>query len=220
MITKIIWQTHNFMENEVPNNFNLCMKTWELLNPGWKHRYVNHEDREKFVKEKYHVFYDLYKDLPPIYQSDLWRVLVVYEFGGVYADMDSVGIKPLDYMLKNCNSEILITEENKNGSDINNAMFAAPKNCHVLKQIINLVELEYKTKGNFPVKVDIHSIFSTQALKNKNTNFTAGAHSQSFKSKFLDTEIDYYGEKMYYSNYLKNILNLNEQEVRELTRNK
>jgi mannosyltransferase OCH1-like enzyme len=220
MINKIIWQTHNFTQNELPYHFRLCMKTWELLNPGWEYRYVDYKDREKFVKEKYNNLYDLYKDLKPIYQSDLWRVLVVYEFGGVYVDMDSVCIKPLDYMLETCNSEILITEENKMGLRINNAMFAAPQNCYVLKEIIDLIELQYETKGNFPIQVDIHSIFSKQASKNNNSYFNAALHGQNFKSRFSDQMIDYYGKKMQYSDYLKNILGLSRQEINDLTRNK
>lgn len=220
MINKIIWQTHNFKEEDLPHHINLCMQTWKMVNPGWEHKYVSHEDREIFIKEKYPNFYSLYQELEPaLYKADLWRVLVVYEFGGVYADMDSVCVKPLDYMLKDCNSNTLITEKNNRGSDINNAMFAAPKNCTILKNVMDLVDLEYTTKGNFPIKVDIHTIFSKQALKNNNHYFTAGEHGQNFKTRFWEQPVDYYGEKMLYSEYLKNILELDKAQVESLTRN-
>jgi mannosyltransferase OCH1-like enzyme len=213
MISKIIWQTHDFLEKQIPEHFDKCMKSWQLLNPGWEHKYVNHKDRESFIKEKYYDFYDFYKSIPPIQQSDMWRLFVVYEFGGVYVDMDSICMQPLDYMLQNCNNDELITEPIDREGSINSAMFAAPKNCTILKENIDLVKSYYDHADPLHVNAFMfHRVFSKQALKYSHGIFTAGSHSSDYKKHFRNLEIDYYGETMLYSEYLENILNLNSKE--------
>jgi hypothetical protein len=96
---KIIWQTHNYKKEDLPEHISHTAATWKNLNPGWEYRYVDHIQRDEMVSA-YPEIYQTYKDQTPVFQSDIWRFLVTYEHGGCYADMDSVCVKPLDYLLQ------------------------------------------------------------------------------------------------------------------------
>ena len=65
----------------------------------------------------------------------------------------------------------------------------------------------------------LYCLSGNLALKNNNHCFTAGEHGQSFKTRFSEQPVDYYGEKMLYSEYLKNILQLDELHIKGLTQN-
>ena len=107
-IPKIIWQTHNYEYEDLPIHFKKVAQTWKNLNPDWEYRYVSHNQREEIVK-KYPLLWEYYPTQDGVCQADIWRYLVTYEYGGVYADMDSVCTKPLTYELDNLkDSEIFI----------------------------------------------------------------------------------------------------------------
>lgn len=140
MIPKIIWQTHNYKWQDLPEVAKLCAKTWKNMNPGWEYRYIDHIERETFVLEQDPHLHKIYLQLQPIAQADLWRYLVVYKFGGVYADMDSV-----------CKKELVFNEEEDliyaltHSSDFkemkpNNAHFAAIKKSKTLEAILEIIK--------------------------------------------------------------------------------
>ena len=55
--------------------------------------YVFHDDREQdaFMKQHFPSLYGLWVALPlPVMKADVWRYAIVYHYGGVYADMDTV----------------------------------------------------------------------------------------------------------------------------------
>ena len=49
MIPKIIWQTYECPYDELPQYAKDCTKTWIDKNPTWEYRYVDAQEREKFV---------------------------------------------------------------------------------------------------------------------------------------------------------------------------
>ena len=210
MIPKIIWQTHNYLYEDMPDHIKKCMKTWINLNPGWDHRYVNHIDREDFVKSRSKELYKLYTMFKPVAQSDIWRLLVLYEFGGVYADMDSICVKPLDYMLEKYSDQEFVSIKKYDSGLINIAHFAVPPKSPIMLKIINsvvndpLYDLEWHAWNSF--NKHIHTISDEDQF------FDAESHSKDYKDNFIELEVDYYGEKMSYREYLKNKINLSEEE--------
>lgn len=213
MIPKIIWQTHNYLYEDLPDHILRSAKTWQNLNPGWKYNYVNHIDREKFVKEEIPDLYKYYMMFGSeehfMHQADLWRYAVIYKYGGVYSDMDSVCRKPLDYMLDQYSGEdIVFTKPQANGT-VNNANFAAVPKSKTIGKIIQDIRDNEQTIEN----ITVWTIFSNTAMSKKaNFYFDADSHSKDLKKYFTMHDIDYYGEKMPYNDYLKNILKLDEQE--------
>jgi mannosyltransferase OCH1-like enzyme len=211
MIPKIIWQTHNYKYQDLPEHLKKICRNWQNVNPGWEYRYVDHIEREKFIKDNVPELYDLYLKIQPFVQSDIWRTSVLYKFGGVYADMDSVCVKPIDYILQDYNGEdIIVTPRGKTGL-VNCANFASVKESKTLKKII-----EY-TKNNEPIDMDWHAqaSFVKNAGEPGTDYFTAAIHAFELKDTFYEFDIDYYGQNMTYREYLKNILKLNDKEFLE-----
>jgi len=222
MIPKIIWQTHNYLYDSLPENFAKSTRTWKYLNPTWEYKYVTSDERDIFVQQELPDIYQIYKKTDPVFQSDLWRYLVVYKYGGVYADMDSICIKPLDYMLKDYNGESLIHLKPYGSSShqvglINNSHFAAVKNCKILKDIITLNELFVKynktrakleslTWTSYAAMLDIQK-------QNNTIFFDAELHSHELKKYFFDFRVDYYGETIKYSEFLKEKIVLSNEDL-------
>ena len=112
---KIIWQTHNYKKEDMPIHISQIGATWKNLNPDWDYRYIDHNQRDEMVR-LYPEIYKVYKDQAPTFQSDIWRFLVTYEHGGCYADMDSVCVKPLEYLLQDIDPLIeMVTVPKKDG---------------------------------------------------------------------------------------------------------
>lgn len=107
-IPKIIWQTHNYEYSDLPLHFKQIAQTWKNLNPDWEYRYVSHTEREEII-QKYPTLWKYYPSQDGVCQADMWRYVVTYEHGGVYADMDSVCTQSITYMLNNLNdAEIFV----------------------------------------------------------------------------------------------------------------
>lgn len=208
MIPKIIWQTHNYEYRDLPSHILKCLKTWKNVNPDWEHKYIDHLEREEFVFNESKDLYELYKKSKPVAQSDIWRILVVYKNGGVYADMDSVCIKPLSYMLNKYSGEDFISTSRGNNVFVNNAHFAAIKESQTLKKIINsMINDEIKD-------IDWHTFMCfNKHMKNKKAElFDAEVHSGDLKKRFAEFDIDFYGKKISYRQFLKQHLKISEED--------
>lgn len=212
MIPKIIWQTHNYKYEDLPSHLSKCTKTWQNLNPGWRYIYQDDSQREDFIKKEIPQLYEKYLKLEPMYQADLWRYTVVYKYGGVYADMDSVCFKPLDYMLRNYSGEdvICVRPFDKDGG-INNAHFAAVKKSENLKKVLEYI-LDQEDR-RFVQGLVWEAFSSTMKAKSHKMWFTSEIHSSDYKHYFKDYGINYYGQDMQYSEYLRDILKFKESKI-------
>jgi mannosyltransferase OCH1-like enzyme len=77
----------------------------KAVNQGYEHRFwTSEQELEAFVAEKYPQYLIAYKMLPfDIQRYDLARLLVLYEFGGVYIDTDIECLRPFDALLQSQN---------------------------------------------------------------------------------------------------------------------
>jgi hypothetical protein len=196
---KIIWQTHNHKKEWLPDYLKFIAATWINLNPGWDYRYVDQVERDRKVSE-YPEIYKIYKYLLPIPQSDIWRYIVTYEEGGCYADMDSVCSKPLDYMLEGIQGdpEIIVVPESKGMG--NNHNFITKPRSTIIQSVINQI-------GSYPQSSYLAEFVNTVYSQDSNVSklFTASSHSMDYKKNFLYEKhiINYYGEEMKYTDFLK-----------------
>lgn len=204
---KIIWQTHNYKKEWLPGNFTKVIKNWQNLNPDWDYRYVDQVQRDSKVKE-YPKIYEVYQYLPPIYQSDVWRLIVTGEEGGCYADMDSMCTVPLDDMIT---QDCEIITVSKNGHEFgNNANFIVAKDSKLVK---NMVERMHFWIENNPKHFNESYAF-WQFIKNVYADENSDKVSQTFKvshsSDYKDLNYDFKllvindkGSLISYADYLK-----------------
>ena len=67
------------------------------FNPNWKYMFWTDETARKFIQAMYPdslVIWDNYRN--NVNKADALRYFVLYEFGGIYADLDFECIRPLD----------------------------------------------------------------------------------------------------------------------------
>lgn len=218
---KIIWQTHEWEYADLPKNFLATSMTWQNLNPTWEYRYVSAANRVGDVKEFDETLYKLYLFADGMTQADIWRYVSIYKYGGVYADMDSICVMPLDYLIETnwIGEEFLATELDANGH-VNNANFGAPSRNPLMKLVLDNILDSYKNINIYQILVrsqgkdDFWHLLKTELrtswsgysdvlVKNKNLvsfNFMAAEHSEDFKTKFeSDFHVNYFGAFESYS---------------------
>ena len=218
MIPKIIWQTQEpEFKDLLPFQKNI-IGTWKNLNPDWEHRYADSKQREQDVKDYNDTLYKIYQVSSGINRADMWRMVVTYTNGGVYADMDSICTMPLDDMLeKYYNSEDMLSTSNgfqTNAGAINCSNFATTKNSKTMKLILDDAILEcekmLKDKNSLPNIIPgmpVWSCFSKRSLENKYglcyvDNYFI--HSKDFKDDFdLNIQVTYNGEIVNYLDIVK-----------------
>ena len=89
MIPKIIHQTWK-NENIPYDTFKKeWIDSWTNLNPAWEYKLWTDEDILSFIEDKFPWFVNRFNEYPKnIQRVDAFRYFVLYEYGGLYADMD------------------------------------------------------------------------------------------------------------------------------------
>ena len=136
-IPKIIWQT--WATKDLPFNMLQCVNKLKASHTDFEYNLFNDEECYSFIKENYpiEVLYAYESLIPPTYKADLWRLCVLYKYGGAY----------LDIKLQFCNNYTLhdfIDKEyfvkDGTGSIYNAFLVCKKENPVLLKTIQHIVE--------------------------------------------------------------------------------
>ncbi|KAL4219255.1 hypothetical protein ACF0H5_021837 [Mactra antiquata] len=95
IIPHIIHQTYK--TEDIPNYYAGFAKTFVDLNPTWQYYFWTDKAARQLIQDKHsHLLplWDNYHD--PINKADALRYVVLYEYGGVYVDLDFECLRPLD----------------------------------------------------------------------------------------------------------------------------
>lgn len=99
MIPRILHQT--WKTRRIPEEWRDARKSWLDAHPDWEHRFWTDDDLERLVRRRAPDLYPLWRDYPDqIQRVDAARYLILHEFGGVYADLDMICLRPLDDLLE------------------------------------------------------------------------------------------------------------------------
>jgi hypothetical protein len=174
--TKIIWQHHKWEYEDLPDLYKRTSLTWQVMNPNWEYRYVSdkgiRQEMEKLNNSKLLKRFDQEQD--GMGKSDVYREAMVYEYGGLWADLDSVCLFPIDRVIENNTDKemVCISPVHKFGLNtdmeygkesistsidklvsgiecgywITNAVFLGKKYNNISKQIIKAMTEEWKFK--------------------------------------------------------------------------
>ena len=107
-IPRIIWKTNFTNRVTLPVYLNYLFN--RIMAPRFEYRFMITEARREFIAEHY-------PDVLPHYdrlqigaaQADLWRLLVLHKFGGVYLDIDAHQVWPLSRVIGNEREELYVT---------------------------------------------------------------------------------------------------------------
>ena len=132
-----IFQTHKSIEyiNSKPK-LCLAVKSWLTQTAQFKYFFYDDNKCNTFMKEIVGgKIYEAYQCLPiKVMKADLWRYCIIYEYGGIYADTDTIcKINPNIFL-----NDSLLTIVPENDIHLCQWVFSAPPKSPILKEIINL----------------------------------------------------------------------------------
>jgi hypothetical protein len=163
MIPKVIWQTHKYEENKLPEHLKLHINDWKKLNPDFEYKYINDEQATEMMEQYSYKYGDIVKDfwhnknVPSAFKCDLWRYITIYENGGFYFDIDTQPAMPIPYdKIKDLHAAVQTSFSNDNNNNekmTNNAAFGFEKNSPILNTLINthifLMKLTFEKTGKY-----------------------------------------------------------------------
>ena len=137
MIPKNIFQTHK-SKQYICNNQKLhnAVNSWQKHTDFTYHFYTD-EQCEQFIKDKFgESVYKAYMKVPlAVMKADLWRYCIIYYYGGIYADTDTIcNLNPNIFI----NDSLLTIVPEHDRIHLCQWVFAGKKGSPFLKSIINL----------------------------------------------------------------------------------
>lgn len=104
MIPKIIHQT--WKTREIPEAWKDSIPSWRRFHPDWRHILWTDKDLEQFIADRFPWFIDTYQAYPyDIQRVDAARYFILYEYGGIYSDLDIICTGNCDFLL--CNEVVI-----------------------------------------------------------------------------------------------------------------
>jgi mannosyltransferase OCH1-like enzyme len=139
LIPKIIWQTYKDPKDTLAIYMHEAMDTWKNLNPEYEHRYMDDTQAAEFIKNEYgQEWYDIFIGLPVgVMRGDLWRYMVIYKYGGVYADLDTECLKPISSWMIEDKQFIVCPETSDHFCQWT---FASTAGHPILKSVLDLIK--------------------------------------------------------------------------------
>jgi mannosyltransferase OCH1-like enzyme len=132
LIPKIIHQTAPSDKSRWNPIWEKCQQSWKDKFPDYEYKLWTDEDLDEFISTKYSWFYPTYQGYnEKIKRIDSARYFILYEYGGIYADMDYECIENFETCLTP--GKVLIAESKfKEHPIINekyqNALMVSPAN--------------------------------------------------------------------------------------------
>lgn len=174
MIPKNIFQTHKSIKYVMtkPKIFN-ALKSWSRYSKNFDYKFFDNEACDTFMINNFDSdIYKAYLSLPlGVMKSDLWRYCVIYKYGGIYADADTIcNINPGIFI----NNSYLTVSPEPTHNYFCQWSFAAPAGSPILKQIIDL-SVERILKLNKGDTINVHyltgpAVFTDGIIKYLNDN--------------------------------------------------
>ena len=106
------------------------------------YRFYDDAAQERMMREHFPVLYPLWARLPlPVMKADVWRYAVIYKYGGIYADADTVYHRPGTSLLRPPSLLTVMPEGGafKHADGVCNWWFAAPAGSPILRHVLDHV---------------------------------------------------------------------------------
>lgn len=108
-IPKIIHLTYKSID-EIPEKWKDVLPAWKKTHPDWDIKFWTDGDNDALVSEKFSWFKKTFDNFPyKIQKIDAARLMYLYEYGGVYMDMDYIPLKNINSLFEGTNNNIYLT---------------------------------------------------------------------------------------------------------------
>ena len=148
---KIIHQIYNFWDHKTPSNIKERINNWKLLHPDYKYILWNKKKSRDFIKKNFNWFLPVWdKYRYTIQKVDAIRYFILYEYGGIYSDIDLDPVKNINPLLsKYGNKNILLYKSPNTGLITNDFMISKEKHPfwkNVWYELIKNHNVDYYSK--------------------------------------------------------------------------
>ena len=156
MIPKIIWQTHSYLFEDLPLFAKAPMLSWIEQNKDYTHNYVNHFEKESFIYDTFgEDWLKLYNQCQSkVFQADMWRILCLYEYGGIYADIDTLCLEGIDSFIDLSKDFVCEAGFPKTHGWINSSIIASKPKGKFITDLKNLIYERCKAKNGGPITIE------------------------------------------------------------------
>lgn len=151
VIPKLIFRTGPFRLCEAPDTVKYYLDKVVIDNPDYTQVYFDDHDCRDFILDYFPEYVREYDSLvPTAYKADLWRLLVMYKYGGIYNDIGHIYLQPISEIVSD-NDELILTldhiepkdhiesQDDLNRFGLHNAFFACYPGHEVIKHFIDHV---------------------------------------------------------------------------------
>jgi len=133
-IPKIIHQT--WKTKNIPEKWKKSHQEWQRLHPNWKYILWTDEDIRNHIKNNHPDFLELHDHYEyNIQRADMIRYFILYDFGGIYCDLDLYPTENIEKFLDTCSSDYFVYSANSNC--FTNAFMISKSKSPIFKDIIN-----------------------------------------------------------------------------------
>lgn len=156
-IPKRIWQTYKDDRDTLPDYIKQTSNTWIEHNPDYEYNYMNDREAADFILNVYgEEIQKIWLSLPlGVMRGDMWRYLIIYHYGGIYADIDAISRKPIDTWIRQDAGMIICPEHEEHFCQW---IFAATPRHPAIKSIIEvMLERLRNPKYDIPHGVHYHT---------------------------------------------------------------
>ena len=147
---KNMFRTWKKSLNQLPNDVLIPMKDAMKMNPDYSMYYFSDEDVIQFIGDNFPDDLPAYNSLVPgAFKADVFRLMVLYRYGGVYNDIGHTFIAPIEEIKGPCD-HVLVKDDDSLDFWIYNAFIIAPSGSEVIKKMLDraLENIRNKTYGD------------------------------------------------------------------------
>ena len=155
-IPNIIFRTSSGL-NVNKHMYNSCHQKWVTLNPHYSIVWYDNDHMDKFMARHYpgKVNSAYIKLKPGAFKADLWRLCVLYRYGGIYVDAYATPYISMNKLLERKYRFMTVLDAKQSGYGIHNGFIISESRHPFLKQAINDIvkNVENNYYGDNPLDV-------------------------------------------------------------------
>lgn len=186
-IIRCIRQT--YVSDDLPADLPQMANTWKKLNPRWDYSFMDDQTISDYVQKAGTEFHAMFKAFPlSVMRADFWRYLVLFNEGGMYADIDTVCQTPLDNMVFDSDGMIVALENNIHFCQW--AFYSVPGHP-VLKRTLELIAHRWASRNepfheHFVHDITGPAVFSQAIIDTLGVNLQLPLDGQTYNTPFAD----------------------------------
>lgn len=151
VIPKIIHQT--WKDENIPHDMfkGEWVDSWKHLHPSWEYKFWTDADIKEFMETKFPDFMDRFNAYPKnIQRVDAFRYFVLYEYGGLYADLDFECLRKFDPIFDEyADSDVILGSMGNNENwmhSLPNALMISKPNVNFWLFVIDIMKQQSVTE--------------------------------------------------------------------------